>query len=44
MFTTYDDVDIGALETEEIEGTLTLESDILKNATNEFELNMKKVK
>lgn len=44
MFTAYDDVDIGALETEEIEGTLTLESDILKNATNEFELNMKKVK
>jgi len=44
MFAAYDDVDIGALETEEIEGTLTMESDLLKKAAEEFELNMKRVK
>jgi len=44
MFAGYDDVDIGALEAEEIEGTLTMESDLLKKATEEFELNMKRVK
>jgi len=44
MFASYDDVDIGALETEEIEGTLTMESDLLKKAAEEFELNMKRVK
>jgi len=44
MFASYDDVDIGALETEEIEGTLTMESDMLKKAAEEFELNMKRVK
>jgi len=42
MFASYDDVDIGALETEEIEGTLTMESDMLKKAAEEFELNMKR--
>lgn len=44
MFASYDDVDIGALETEEIEGTLTMESDMLKKAAEEFELNMKREK
>jgi len=44
MFASYDDVDIGALETEEIEGTLTMESDMLKKAAEEFELAMKRVK
>lgn len=44
MFAAYDDAGIGALETEEIEGTLTLESDMLKKATDEFESNMKRVK
>lgn len=44
MFAAYDDADIGALETEEIEGTLPLESDLLKNATDEFESNMKRVR
>lgn len=43
MFTTYDDADIGALETEEIEGTLTMESDMLKRAAEEFEINLKRV-
>lgn len=43
MFASYDNVDIGALETEEIEGTLTMECDMLKKAAEEFELNMKKV-
>lgn len=42
MFAAYDDTDIGALETEEIEGTLTMESDVLKKAAEEFELNMKR--
>lgn len=44
MFAGYDDVDIGALETEEIEGTLTMESDLLKKAADEFESNLKRVK
>lgn len=44
MFATYDDADIGSLETEEIEGTLTMESDMLKKAAEEFESNMKRVK
>jgi hypothetical protein len=43
MFSAYDDVDIGALETEEIEGTLTMESELIKKAAEEFELNMKRV-
>lgn len=43
MFSAYDDIDIGALETEEIEGTLGMESDMLKKAAEEFELNMKRV-
>lgn len=43
MFAAYDDADIGALETEEIEGTLTMESDMLKKAAEEFELNLKRV-
>ncbi|XP_050425109.1 protein LTV1 homolog isoform X2 [Adelges cooleyi] len=42
LFAAYDDAEIGALDTEEIEGTLTMESDILKKASEEFELNMKK--
>ncbi|XP_025414210.1 protein LTV1 homolog [Sipha flava] len=42
MFSAYDDVDIGALETEEIEGTLTMESELIKKAAEEFELNMKR--
>lgn len=44
MFSAYDDADIGALETEEIEGTLSMESDMLKKAAEEFELNLKRVK
>lgn len=44
MFAGYDDTEIGALETEEIEGTLTMESDMLKLAADEFESNMKRVK
>ncbi|CAH1738181.1 unnamed protein product [Aphis gossypii] len=42
LFAEYDDAGIGALETEEIEGTLTMESDMLKKAAEEFELNMKR--
>jgi len=44
LFAAYDDSEIGALETEEIEGTLTMESDLLKKAAEEFEANMKRVK
>lgn len=44
MFAAYDDAGIGALETEEIVGTLTLESDLLKKASEEYELNLKRVK
>jgi len=42
LFAAYDDSEIGALETEEIEGTLTMESDLLKKAAEEFEANMKR--
>ncbi|VVC28623.1 Hypothetical protein CINCED_3A022932 [Cinara cedri] len=42
LFSAYDDTDIGALDNEEIEGTLAIESDILKQAAEEFESNMKR--
>ncbi|XP_050525176.1 protein LTV1 homolog [Daktulosphaira vitifoliae] len=42
LYVGYDDIEIGALDSEEIEGTLTMDSEMIKNAAEEFELNTKK--
>ncbi len=43
MFTNYDDVEIGALECEEIEGELDVNCPVFKQAAEEFEKEQKRV-